>query len=345
MKEALLYKKSAKKNKVECFLCAHRCKIKEGDFGVCTLRKNVGGKLFTTSYGTANSYAIDPIEKKPFFHFKPGTKALSFGTPGCNFTCENCQNWRLSQSAREILEYSPKLSPESIVRAAADYKVDGIAYTYSEPTIFFEYALDVIKLCKNDDKLKDLYHVFVSNGYLSKELIDKIIDEKILDAINIDLKFIRREPYERICGAKLEPVKYSIKRFAESDIFLEIINLIIPGENDKRDDFRKTAEFVAAQSPDIPIHFNRFTPTFKMSDKYLTPIETLIEAREIAREVGLNYVYIGNADVPKGGDTNCPNCDRLLLSRTGGRIMKANLKPSGASVFCPECEEKINIRL
>ncbi|MCL5991059.1 MAG: radical SAM protein, partial [Bacteroidetes bacterium] len=230
---ALLYDRlDDEKNSVICRLCSHYCEIKDGNIGICLLRKNIGGELFTMTWGRTEGLAIDPIEKKPFYHFKPSSKVLSFGTPGCNFRCMNCQNWQLSQSVRY---YSDKalankvFLPEHVAEYASIHKVDGISYTYSEPTIFFEYARDTILECRKNKQTESLFHVFVSNGYFTKEAVELMDRENLLSALNIDLKFMDEHKYKKIAGGTLEPVLDSIKRIYDlrDKIHLEIINLVI----------------------------------------------------------------------------------------------------------------------
>ncbi len=341
LKEAILYERLPDKS-VRCKLCAHYCVVKDGKRGVCGVRKNEGGVLFSLVWSGANGLAIDPIEKKPFFHYKPGTSVLSFGTPGCNFRCLNCQNWSLSKNPIKDDYFGEALTPEIIVQTAIARNVGGIAYTYSEPTIFFEYARDVIKLAKR--KAPYLFHVFVSNGYLSDEAIDLIEKEDLIDAINIDLKFADDEPYKRICGAKLAPVVENLKRFNElkDRIHLEIINLVIPGENDSEEALEKIVDIVYSINPEIPLHFNRFYPAYKMLDVPPTPLETLLKARQIALKRGLAHVYIGNVLAEGLEDTVCPNCGTVLIKRSGYRIIENKLIDSDK---CPTCERKINIKL
>lgn len=354
---AILYTplpKLPQKNVVKCNLCAHYCIIAPGDVGYCLSRKNVDGKLVTFNWGKATSLAIDPIEKKPFFHFKPGARVLSFGTPTCNMRCLNCQNWTLSQALRTqgADALAEKLvKPEEIAAAGASHKVDGIAYTYSEPTIFFEYARDVVRACRKKKATSSLFHAFVSNGYFTQEMLDVVEKENLLSAIRIDLKFIDEEPYHRITGGHLRPVQDSIRRVWEmgKNIHLEVINLVIPGENDGEDCFLRTAEFIHSLSPDIPLHFTRFFPDYKMRDTPPTSLEKLKAAQHIAHDVGLRYVYIGNTDLPGVEDTHCPKCNELLIARNRFGIEKnvfAKLSgPSKSNPACPKCGEKISIVL
>ncbi len=333
----------ALKGKIQCQLCAHYCLIKPGEVGKCLVRRNDAGKLVTLNWGKTEGLAIDPIEKKPFFHFKPGTKILSFGAPACNFRCLNCQNWQLSQYAREVGTATewPNTTPTQIAEQAASHKVDGIAYTYSEPTIFFEYARDTVLACRKRKETARLFHLFVSNGYFTKEMLDFVVKEKLLAAIRIDLKFIEEEPYFRITGGHLKPVQDSIRRVWElrQNIHMEVINLMIPGENDSDEQITKLCEFVKSVSPDIPLHFSRFFPDYKMKDKAPTDIKRLLAAREIAKKIGMKYAYIGNTVLPDVENTYCPKCNELLIERDRYVILQNKLRKP----CCPKCGEKINV--
>ena len=369
VKEAMLWEKSekAQKDAVRCKLCAHYCIIKDGDVGTCLVRKNVKGKLFSTNWGQADGLAIDPIEKKPFVHFKPSSRVLSFGTPGCNFRCLNCQNWQLSQGMRVYganAMAKHQLTPQQIAQSAVKEKVDGMAYTYSEPTIFFEYAYDTIKECRKRMKKNknlpaelppDFFHVFVSNGYFTREMLELVEKEKLLSAIRIDIKFMDDQKYWRICGGRLQNVINSIQRVSalrkneDWPIHLELINLVIPGENDSDDDFRQVSDFVRSLSPSIPLHFSRFFPQYKMEHVPPTSLDRLVSAKKIAHEAGLNYVYVGNTELKGAEDTHCPKCNELLIVRNrfgveknvfAGRKFKNLREPS-----CPECGEPINLVL
>ncbi len=354
--------KLPQKNVLRCDLCAHYCIIKDGDVGTCLIRKNEGGKLVTLNWGKAEGLAIDPIEKKPFFHLKPGSSLLSFGAPGCNFRCLNCQNWTLSQAVKQFGPAAlqvPLVTPQMISDAAVREKVDGVAYTYSEPTIFFEYAYDTIMECRKKQKEKKLgkefFHVFVSNGYFTKEMLDLVVKEKLLSAIRIDLKFMNDEKYAEICGGHVTRVQESIKRVAalrknkEWPIHLEVINLVIPKENDSDDDLREVASFMAGVSPDIPLHFSRFFPNFRMNNIPPTDLKRLERAKELALDAGLKYVYIGNTTLEGGEDTHCPKCNELLIARNRFGIEKNVFDKkefkNTRDPPCPNCGEKINLVL
>lgn len=353
MHEALLYEKITGENgeqQLQCRLCSHYCVIQEGKTGTCNLRVNVKGELFTNSWGAADGAAIDPIEKKPFFHYRPNTKVLSFGSPGCNFRCLNCQNSHLSQAYKiysSKMDSSKLFTPRQIADYAERYGVDGIAYTYSEPTIFFEYARDTVLECRKRESLGGIFHVLVSNGFFSREMLDLSIREKLFSAINIDLKFMNEAKYREICGGRLQPVLDNIKKIHEmkEEIHLELINLVIPGENDRDEDFTELCRFVASVSTEIPLHFNRFYPRHKMAGKEVTDMARLVRAREIAKKLGINYVYIGNASLRESENTYCPKCNTLLIERRYFEITSnvfEDLEP-GAPAKCPGCGEEINI--
>jgi len=348
MKEAILYKKiDESSNEVICELCSHYCKIKSNYGGICRVRFNHDGVLYSYSYGKVDGVAIDPIEKKPFYHFKPRARILSFGTPGCNFKCANCQNSYLSQSIKlkpETLLAQEIVPPEQIVSLAERYNVDGISYTYSEPTIFFEYARDIIHTSKKNEKTRHLVHLFVSNGYFSKEMLKIVKEESLLDAINIDLKFFDDQKYLKVTGGHLKPVLESIERVYDYKIHMEIINLVIPGENDDDESIAKVAEFVAGISKDIPLHFSRFYPQYKMTHKPPTPYSTLIRAKEIAKSYGLNYVYIGNTDIPDAENTYCPSCNFLVVERMR-YFTKVYFSQEEGKAKCPKCGKELPIVL
>ena len=279
-------------NKVRCLACAHYCVIQEGKTGICGVRENIGGELQLLVYGKPAAIQVDPIEKKPLYHFMPGTKILSLGTFGCNFRCGFCQNWDISQQRLSELGYRLQESddwlPERIVSYAVEHKIPSIAYTYNEPTIFVEYAYDIMVLAKE----KGLKNVFVSNGYESKETLDYI--GPYLDAINIDLKSFSNGFYQKNCGAKLQPVLDTIRRVHKMKIWQEITTLVIPGENDVEEELKQIADFIVSVDPGIPWHLSRFHPDYKMMNKGVTSYESLVRVREIGLAAGLKYVYLGN---------------------------------------------------
>ncbi len=325
MKEAFFYSKE--KGKVRCSACNRRCSIPESAAGYCRVRKNVGGKLYSLVYGKTLTLSVDPIEKKPLFHFKPGTMCNGVSTYGCNFSCRFCQNHHISQDfTEEMIASVPETTPEEIVEDTLDKEVEGIAYTYVEPTIFAEYALDTMKIAKE----KSLYNVWVSNGYMSRELAEALLP--CLDAINIDLKG-NAAFYKKMCGnADIGRVKDNIRFFHEKGVHVEVTNLVVPGYNDSRSDFQGVAEFIASLSEEMPLHFSRFFPHYKMLDVQPTPLETLAAALEEGKKAGLKYVYAGNT--PREHSTYCPKCGKLLVERSGFSAIVSGLDEQGKCVFC-----------
>ena len=311
IKEAILFRKE-KDQKTTCFLCQHRCLIAPGKFGICGVRQNTEGTLFTHVYGEVIASHVDPIEKKPLFHFFPGSLSFSMATLGCNFRCPFCQNWQISQKTKRgegSLHESP-LSPEDAVRTAEQYGCQSISYTYTEPTIFFEYAYDTSLLAKK----KGIANVFVTNGYMTPETLDKI--HPYLDACNVDLKSYKEDFYVEKCQAHLEPVLESIRIMRRLGIWVEITTLIIPGQNDSEEELAEIAEFISQVSVDIPWHISRFHPDFKYENSALTPIESLRKAFLIGKKAGLHYIYIGNA-WGESENTSCPKCKKVLIRRHG----------------------------
>ena len=328
----MLYEKIGDK-KVQCNLCAHRCKINEGKKGICLVRENRDGTLYTLVYGRTISQHVDPIEKKPLFNFYPGTTAYSIATVGCNFKCQFCQNWEISQMVRdEHLIMGNEASPESIVENAKKYGSKSIAYTYTEATIFFEYAYDTAKLAHE----VDIKNVFVTNGYMTEEAIKKI--EPYLDAANVDLKSFSDDFYRKLCGAKLQPVLDALKLMKKLGIWVEVTTLIIPTLNDSSEELREIAKFIVNELGEgTPWHISRFYPAYNLTDKPPTPIETIHKAREIGLNEGLKYVYEGNIPGSTGENTYCPNCKNLIIERLGYQIINKATKDGK----CPYCESRI----
>ena len=342
MREALLYEKLENKL-VYCYLCAHNCKIAEQKFGFCGVRQNIDGILYTQVYGKVIASHIDPIEKKPLYHFFPGSSAFSIATIGCNFRCGFCQNWEISQSLFRKGQ-SPSLrlrsgqagtvpvfegedfSPQEIVQAALKNNCKSISYTYTEPTIFFEYADETAKLAKE----KGLYNNFVTNGYMTKECLEMI--KPYLDAANVDLKFFRDSSYRKICQSSLEPVLNSIRLMRKLNIWVEITTLVVPGENDSEEELRDIAEFIASVDKNIPWHVSRFHPDYQFIDHEATPESTLKKAQEIGYKSGLSYIYVGNV-WGWGNDTYCHNCKKLLIKREVFSVLEYNIKQSKCT-FC-----------
>jgi pyruvate formate lyase activating enzyme len=336
MREASLYK-TLSNNLVQCQLCNHFCKIHPEKTGLCGVRQNVEGTLYTLVYNNPIALHIDPIEKKPFYHFLPNTKALSLGTIGCNFRCTFCQNAQTSQlkgynQALDLLEKLDEITPEKVVDFCLRNDIPTIAYTYNEPTVFFEYTYDIAKLAHK----KGIKNVYVSNGYMTKNMIDKIAP--YLDGINIDLKAFTEEFYNKLCGAKLEPVKGNIKYFIKKGIWTEVTTLVIPGENDSYKELEDIASFLANISTDIPWHISRFHPAYKMLNKEPTSKNKLQEAYAIGKEAKLKYVYLGNVVSQKEKiNTYCPKCNELLIDRSGytGKIKNLNDRQ------CANCQNQI----
>jgi len=322
-------------NYIQCNLCNHRCKIPEGKTGFCMVRKNIKGSLYSLVYGKAISRCVDPIEKKPFFHWFPGSDVFSFSTVGCNFRCRGCQNWQISQlDSSEQIE-GANLPPSMIVSDAKTSRCKGIAYTYTEPTIFFEYAYDTASLAK----AQHLYNVFVTNGYMTPETIEQM---KNIDASRIDLKFMDERQYNSYCGThgnSLDHVLDSIKLLHKKG-HIEVINLVVPGMNDNDDAFKATAKFVADLDKSIPLHFIAFYPSNKATDLSQTSVKSLERARHLALDEGQQYSYIGNIPGHPGENTYCPKCQHIAIERYGFQITSYNLGPDHR---CKNCGEKILI--
>ena len=324
--EAALWKPAAG-NAADCFLCEHRCHVAPGRRGVCAVRENQGGRLVTLVYGRAIARNVDPIEKKPLFHFLPGSRSYSIAAVGCNFQCGFCQNWQISQWPRGKGEAMPgePASPEAIVRAAKEYRCKSISYTYTEPTIFFEYARDIGRLAR----AAGLRNIFVTNGFMTPEALDAMAEW--LDAANVDLKAWKDDVYRRVCKGRLEPVKASIRGMVALGLHVEVTTLVVPGLNDADDDLRGIAEFLAAVSADLPWHVSRYHPDFEMTEPGPTPIETIERAIALGREAGLKFVYGGN--IMGSQDTVCPSCGETVLSREGFAVSSRNLR-DGACGRC-----------
>jgi len=311
--------------------------VPEGGAGYCRVRKNAGGKLQSLVYGRAITLTVDPIEKKPLFNFMPGSNCNSVSTYGCNFRCEFCQNHHISQDFTEkMVESVKETAPEAIVRDTLEKGVEGIAYTYVEPTIFAEYALDTMKLARKEG----LYNVWVSNGYMTKEAGKEIA--KHLDAINIDLKG-NEEFYKKMCGnVERAHILDSIRFFHKKGVHVEVTNLIVPDYNDSKKDFEEIASFVASLDKRVPLHFSRFYPHYKMQDTPVTPAEKMLKARDIAKEKGLFYVYLGNFEAES--DTFCPECGKKLIERGGCSALAIGLGEKGECTACG-AETGIKFRL
>jgi pyruvate formate lyase activating enzyme len=286
IKKAVLFEK--RKDDVRCIACAHKCLIKNGKTGICAVRKNVDGELYSLVYGKIASIAVDAIEKKPLHHFLPGSKSLSLGTVGCNFKCKWCQNYEISQASKKGDFFGQEKTPEEIVELAIKNGCESISYTYNEPTIFIEFVKDTAELARK----KGIKNVLVTNGYFSKESFDYI--SNYIDAMNVDLKSINSKIYEKYCGAKLKFVLENIKKINAKGIHLELTTLIIPEINDSQKELKKIANFIFSVNKDIPWHISRFFPRYEFKNKKITSMETLANAYKIGKKVGLKFVHIGN---------------------------------------------------
>ena len=332
MHEAMFYEE-LEDGKVICQLCPHYCRIENGKRGICGVRENQDGKLYSLVYGKVVSSAIDPIEKKPLYHFYPGSDAFSLATVGCNLRCLNCQNYSISQLPRERGEIEGRdYTPESIVSQAKRSGCKSIAYTYTEPTIFFELAYDTSKLAQREL----IKNIFITNGYMNKEVLLKI--SPYLDAANVDLKSFSEDFYRKYCAGKLDPVLEILKLMKKLGIWLEVTTLIIPTLNDSEEELKRIAEFIVNLGPDTPWHLSRFYPTYKLNDLPFTPTETLHLARQIGLKTGLRYVYTGNVPGDEGENTYCYNCGKVLIQRYGYRIEKFYLEEGR----CRFCQAKID---
>jgi len=327
--EAYLYKPLNEK-KVKCNLCNHRCVIKNGRRGICGVRENQEGTLKTLVYGKLIASNIDPIEKKPLFHFFPGSLSYSIATVGCNFKCLFCQNADIAQmpSDHDGMIMGDFVTPEDIVDAAEKGNCKSIAYTYTEPTVYFEFAYDTAKIAHE----KGIQNVFVTNGYMTSEALEMI--SPYLDAANVDLKAFNEKFYKEICKAKLEHVKETLKLMKSLGIFVEVTTLLIPGLNDDKHELEMLAEFIVnSLGSETPWHISRFHPTYKLLDRPSTPLETLIMAREIGIKSGLKYVYTGNVPGDDGENTFCYKCKNILIDRWGFYVRK-NLIENGKCAHC-----------
>ncbi len=331
MKEAYLYKK-LNNMKVRCDLCSHRCKIEEGEKGICCVRENSNGKLFTMVYRKLISENIDPIEKKPLFHFLPGSNSLSVATVGCNFKCFFCQNHQISQIPCETGVIDGRdIAPGEIVEHAVKYNCSSISYTYTEPTIFFEYAYDIAKLASS----RNIKNIFVSNGFMTMEAIDMI--EPFLDAANIDLKSFSDQTYKEKIGGRLKPVLDNIVAMKEKGIWVEVTTLIIPGINDSARELKSIAGFLADTDKSIPWHISAYYPQYK-SELPATGIEIIENTIEIGKKAGLKYVYGGNIRDSRNENTVCVKCGETVLERSGFSIVDDHME-NGA---CGECGEIVD---
>lgn len=318
---------------VQCRLCAHRCKIHPDRRGLCGVRENRDGAFYSLVYGTLVAQNVDPIEKKPFFHVLPGSKSYSIATAGCNFRCDFCQNASISQMpGTTLMIMGEDFTPGEIVSLAKNNACRTIAYTYTEPTVYFELAYDTARLAGQSG----LRNVFVTNGYMTPEAIDLISPH--LDAANVDLKSFRDDFYKKNCGARLEPVLESLRRLKALGIWVEITTLLIPGLNDTREELTDIADFIACLGEEIPWHVSRFHPQYKMLDTPVTPIASLHLACEIGKKAGLKYVYSGNVPGDGGESTFCARCGSRLIERYGYEIRSMDLDGN----LCRSCKTPLD---
>ncbi len=318
MNAALWWKKQ--KDSVKCFLCPRNCLIIEGQRGFCGVRENKNGKLYSLVYGKATGIQIDPIEKKPLYHFLPGTSVFSVGTVGCNLVCQNCQNWATSQAKPEEM-HAYNLSPEEIVKKAKEQHCSAIAYTYNEPTVFAEYVLETARLARK----AGMKNILFTNGFTGKEATLDFC--KFIDGVNVDLKSLDNEFYKKYSGAWLEPVLESIKTYHKKKIWVELTNLIIPTLNDDMNKIKEMLIWIKENlSSDVPLHFPAFYPSYNLKDLPPTSAATLMEARKLAQDMGMNYAYIGNIVTTDEDNTYCPKCGELVIERMNFTALQNKLK-------------------
>jgi len=315
--------------RLQCDLCPRDCRLHEGQRGLCFVRKREGDRMVLTTYGRSSGFCIDPVEKKPLNHFYPGSSILSFGTAGCNLACKFCQNWDISKS-REMDRLQDEASPEAIAAAAVKLGCKSVAFTYNDPVIFAEYAIDIAHACH----ARGVQAVAVTAGYIHAEARREFY--ATMDAANVDLKGFTDEFYFKICGGHLQPVLdtlvYLVK---ETNVWTEITTLLIPGKNDSDEELRAQCKWIYENlGPDVPLHFTAFHPDWKMTDIPATPAATLTRAREIGQRAGLNYVYTGNVHDAAGGSTYCPSCDKPVIERDWYRIDGYHVRPDGACEYC-----------
>jgi pyruvate formate lyase activating enzyme len=330
MQTAQFFEKLAD-NKVHCYLCPRDCKIGDGQTGFCFIRKNIAGTLYNLAYGKPYAVHIDPIEKKPLFHFLPGTQILSIGTAGCNLGCKFCQNWDISK-ARYDQQRAGTFMPDSAVEKALTSRTKSIAYTYNDPTIWAEYAMDIARLARKNN----LKNVMVTAGYITADVIPKVYEH--IDAANVDLKAFTEDFYRKITLSHLQPVLKTLVVLKKLKVWTEITNLIIPTQNDSAEEISDMSKWILDNlGDDVPLHFTAFHPDFKMLHIQRTSKEVLMEARDIASELGIKYVYTGNV-FSEGSNTYCPGCGKLLVERNWHTVMKNNIVDNK----CPDCNYQLN---
>ena len=333
MKKIANFWKKINDKKVKCSLCAHNCNINSGKVGICGVRKNENGTLYTMIYGSTSSLASDPIEKKPLYHFYPGSYAFSMGTIGCNFKCSHCQNFRIS-TAKTDFPYLKEITPEQVVALAKQQNCQGVSYTYNEPTIWHEFAFDSAKLVKKEG----LYTCYVTNGYISEEPLKEL--SKYLDAMNIDVKSFNEDFYKKVCKSRLEPVLNTCRLANELDIHIELTYLVIPGYNDNIEDIRNFCRWIVEKlDENTPVHFSRFHPDYNMTDVQMTPIETLLKTYKVAKEEGILFPYLGNVYHGEYENTYCPKCGNISIERNNYSISLDGLNENN----CSKCGNSLPI--
>jgi len=328
MREALFYEEIGG-SKVKCNLCPHHCEIEEGQTGLCRVRLNKGGVLYTLTYGTLSSISNDPIEKKPLYHFHPGTMILSVGSWGCNMTCPWCQNWEIAHEKPQV----QRVNPDRLIDLTLDRELDGIAYTYNEPIVCFEFVLDTSRMASADG----LYNVMVTNGYIEEGPLKLLL--QTIQAMNIDLKGFNEKIYKKRCSGELETVKKNIKTISDEGLHLELTTLIIPGENDSKEEMEEEAAWIASVNDEIPLHLSKYYPAYKFN-KPPTTDETLLDLYKIAKK-HLKHVYLGNTTLEEGKDTYCPVCGNLLIKRSGFQVDVVGIQDKK----CTKCQSKVKIKL
>ncbi|MBD3193371.1 MAG: AmmeMemoRadiSam system radical SAM enzyme [Candidatus Heimdallarchaeota archaeon] len=332
--EALFYSKE-ENNKVQCYLCPHNCKILPGKSGRCNVRINQEGKLYSANYGLVLSGSKDPVEKKPLYHFLPGTCVYSYGSVGCNLSCSFCQNWHISRGTPgEFRSHAIRRAPEKAAKEAANSNCASIAYTYNEPIVWYEWILDTAPLAKE----KGLKNILVTNGYITSEPLEKLLP--YIDAANVDVKG-DEEFYKELCkAAHHENVLQTCEMMKEKGVHLEITNLLIPGKNDSEKQLQSLINWILNDlGPDVPLHFSRYYPAYKLRVEP-TPVETLKRAFKMAKEAGINYVYLGNIRSNEGSSTHCKNCGVVLIRRSGYFVQKENLSDE---MKCNKCQTPADI--
>lgn len=326
-KEARFYQ-ILEDSEVRCTLCFRRCVIKDGERGFCRNRENHNGTLYCLVYGLPSAVHVDPVEKLPLKHFRPGSMRLNIGTASCNLRCKNCHNWHLSQSSIEEVDDYQELPPEDVIQRALQRRVPSISFTYNEPTVFYEYMYDIARLARAEG----LEVLLNTNGTMQPEPLSELLN--YISAVNIDLKGFSEDFYRKVAQGSLEPVLGSIRRVKEKGVWLELVNLVIPTINDDPEMIREMCRWIRGElGPEVPLHFSRFVPAYRLTDLLPTPVETLEKAHAIAREEGLMFVTVGNVPGHKYNSTFCPECGKTLVDRTHFSVHEVNIV-EGRCRFC-----------